>query len=231
MPRIFEGKPGSSRAVEPGRYGKALPYGLLGAVVGFGGGLIIVMVSGALGGEFWWIVLPLFTGICAVGMFFWGAWVIEGSGDLVRRLVMGGKMKPSHQYSYADSLVARGMYDAAITAYQEAAQEEPGDPEPFLRIGRVLRDRLERPDDAVASFRQARTAERASPQQVNLATREIIETLLYRTEDRRRAIPELARLAEQAQGTKAGDWAARTLAELKRELAWTIKGEEEEGGG
>lgn len=230
MPRIFEGKAGSTRAVEPGRYGKAVPYGILGAVVGFGAGLIIVMVSGAMGGEFWWIVLPLFTGISAVGMFFWGAWVIEGSGDLMRRLVMGGKMKPSHQYSYADSLVVRGMYDAAMRAYREAAEEEPGDPEPFLRIGRVLRDKLGRPDDAVASFREARAADRASPQQVNLATREIVETLLYRTEDRRTAIPELARLAEQAAGTKAGDWAQRTLTELKRELAWTIKGGEEDGG-
>ncbi len=165
----------------------------------------------------WWI-LPVFAGVVGFSMFLYGGLVIEGAGGLVERLYIGRETETAPQYSYADSLVARGMYERAVDAYEAAAAENPRNPEPLMRMARVYRDELRRPDEAIATFKRARQVEGAPPGQANLATREIVEILLG-SEDRRRAIPELARLAEQAAGTKTGDWAGRRLSELKQELA------------
>jgi len=218
-----------ARRIEPGRWGKAIPYGLQGLVVGAGGGLIITMVAGGLsGGEFWWWIIPVFSGIVGAVEYVYGALIIEGAGDLVARLFIGRLVETRTDYSYPESLVARGRYEDAVTAYEEAAAENPDDPEPLMRMARVLRDRLRRPEDAVAAFKRARMVEGAKPGQVQLATREIVETM-EATDEPLRAIPELARLAEQAAGTKTGEWAARRLKALKQELSWTIKDQARDG--
>jgi len=208
-------------------YITALPAVLVCGVLGFFGGVIIrgmvrLSTPDAPVGALPYLMAFLFGG---------GAFVVLAisisAGEFMRRITTGGPMRPSPQYSYPDSLVARGMYEGAVTAYREAIEEEQRegevDAEPYLRVARLYRDHLKAPDKALEWFEQARRARAATRDQVNMATRVIVDIHLHGTGDPSRAIPELARLAEQAAGSKIGDLAARRLADLKQELAWTIK--------
>ncbi len=53
------------------------------------------------------------------------------------------------EYSYAASLVARGRLEEAVRAYEESCGENPHDPEPRIRLARLLRDRLGRYEEAI----------------------------------------------------------------------------------
>jgi len=121
------------------------------------------------------------------------------------------------EYSRAESLVARARYDEASAAYRRHAEEHPEDPEPVLRLARLYRDRLHRYEDAAAHFSRARDIA-SEPGIRQLAARELIEVLARRTDKPARAIPELARLAEEQSGTPVGEWARVELARLKAEL-------------
>lgn len=197
-----------------------------GLVCGFFASILFWLLGG---GVLVLVIVPPVLAIVFAFVAFAVQAIMHGTGLFARRILEGGPMPPTPQYSYPESLVARGMYEDAIGAYQEAITEEaenrPVDAEPYLRIARVYRDQLKRPEDALTWFGHARRADAATRGQVDLATREIVEIHLHGGGDRLRAIPELARLAEQAAGSKIGDWAARLLAELRRELAWTTKAE------
>ncbi|MBI4539953.1 MAG: tetratricopeptide repeat protein [Gemmatimonadetes bacterium] len=137
----------------------------------------------------------------------------------------GGSSTPGkREHSYPESLAARGQYEEAIHAYEAAAHEFPHDPEPCLRAGRLLRDELGRHEDAIAWFKRGRFRVADDDGRAILATQEIVDIYLHKLGDRRRAIPELARLVEALGTSPAGCWTREQLAALKAELR-----DEEEG--
>lgn len=142
-----------------------------------------------------------------------------GRGVLLALGSSGHASPRRREYSFAQSLVARGLFEKAIAAYEEEVARDPRDPEPYLRIARILKDELVRPEEAGTCLRRARREAEMSPGQELLVSRELVE--LYRNELARpeKALPELARTAERFGGTPDGEWAARELAELKQELA------------
>lgn len=123
------------------------------------------------------------------------------------------------EYSFAQSLVARGLFEKAIAAFEEEVARDPRDPEPYLRIGRILKDELGRPEEAATWLRKARREAEMSPGQEILLSRELVELYRNRLGRPEKALPELARVAERFGGTPDGEWAARELAQLKKELA------------
>ena len=202
---------------------RALSLAAVGALMGF----LLIAVLGATGGAM--AALP----VVLAAVFFAGTlfhhFLIESAGGAVNRMLAGPSLGTSPpDYSYADSLVARGHYDGAVVAYREAA-EQAASPEPLLRAARVLRDRLGRYDEAVETLRAARSHPRADPGVEELVTREIVEILVTRAHEPARALPELARLADRHPDTQGGAWARRRMAELRQELWETVKDDTGEG--
>lgn len=124
--------------------------------------------------------------------------------------------KPS--YSGPESLAVRGRFEDAVNAYAAAARDEPGDPQPWLRIARIERADLKRPRRAIEALHAAR--ERAAPdsQTAQMIGREIAELYLFDLAEPARAMPELARIAATFPHTPTGQWAARELAYLKTRM-------------
>lgn len=159
---------------------------LLGAAV-WAGTFVIPLVSAALGGR-------------AAGTLY------NPSGSSTPR---------RREYSHAESLVARGFHREAVEAFEIAVAEGPTDPTPYLRIARLCRDQLGRPEDGARWFKRA-LAESEMSESVSLLTaRELVELYTVKLSQPGRAAPVLARIAEERGGTKLGDWAAEELASLK----------------
>jgi tetratricopeptide (TPR) repeat protein len=123
------------------------------------------------------------------------------------------------EYSQAESLAARGLYQEAITAFEVASAADPTDPTPSLRLARIHRDRLGKHQDAATWFKRA--LERAEPGSglALLVVKELVELYAVRLGTPARAAPLLARLAEGRPETPEGAWAADELKRLKTRMS------------
>lgn len=200
------------------RWKRGIRMGLYAGAVGFGAGMLITAVAGAMGGQFL-LWLPLFfTAVTGVSGYLIGALVIEGAGDVVGRIYGGGNVGTQREYSHAQSLAVRGDYQGAIAAYEAAAEEFPDDPYPLLLGARVLRDDLEDPETAAEWLRRART-DRTLDRSMDMAiSRELVELYDGPLETPAKALPELARLAETHPGTRSAEWAKETMKRLRASL-------------
>jgi tetratricopeptide (TPR) repeat protein len=119
------------------------------------------------------------------------------------------------EYSYAESLDQRGRYGDAAAAYELHCLEYPDDPEPYLRLARLYRDKLNQYEDALNWFRRARADARLTSGQQLLVIQEIVEIYLRKLRTPRKAIPELVLLCEKFPNTPAAEAAAGELAEMR----------------
>jgi tetratricopeptide (TPR) repeat protein len=122
------------------------------------------------------------------------------------------------EYSAARALAARGRYREAVDAYEIAAAESTGDPEPYLAAARILRDGLGDVEQAAAWFRRARQDARLTPGQELLVASELAELYTTKLGAPERAIPELARIAQLAPDSPQGRAAARRVRELRSDV-------------
>src|SRR5690606_2764929 len=98
---------------------------------------------------------------------------------------------------------------------ERAAAAYPEDTIPVLRLARLLRDQCRRPEDAARWFREALKRSRDANEEIGVV-RELIELYVHRLGEPRRALPELARLAEKRADTPAGAWAKREPGAIRR---------------
>lgn len=176
----------------------------------FMGVAVAVPLSGSLGG--WaFLIAPL-----AITVFVGGLALAfgEGVGALFGFVAhpRGAPVPPD--YSKAEALKLRGDLEGAKAALEDEIGRRPDDPRPSLRLARLLRDDLGRPDEALAWFRTARDAPGSSPSASAAIGRETVE-LLCRTDRIPAALTELARLADVHAGTPVGIWADQERARLK----------------
>ena len=147
-------------------------------------------------------------------------------------LVVGGRLAqnvyhPSgtttphkREYSREESLVMRGLYEDAISAFELAILERDAtDPTPYLRIARIYRDHLERYEDSARWFKQALSESDMHAGLVTLTRKELVELYAHRMNAPEKAAPMLARLAEALEGTPEGEWATAELGKIKRGMA------------
>ena len=130
----------------------------------------------------------------------------------------GSSTPAVREYSYADSLVARGQPEQAVAAYAELTRQHPEDPEPRLRRARVLRDQLRRYDDAVAELKGLLKMSALKSETELVALREIVEIHLHKQQQSARALPYLARIAEKYAGTPTAEWARNEAREIKASM-------------
>lgn len=181
-----------------------LPVGALLAMK-VGGNPILFMLSGFV------LVLLVTLGISEIALRTGGRaaqMIYNPRGTAVRR-----------EYSRAGALEAQGRYEDAAAAYEAACLEYPEDPEPYFRLARLLRDRLERHDEAARWFERCRAESRLEGLQGLVISQELIELYIHKLRTPRRAIPELTLLCERYPGTPAAEAAQRELAEMRELLA------------
>ncbi len=194
------------------------------AIIAAGAGAIMGALAGSFMAAKWgWssAVIPLAIVVMAVGVGGTFLLLVNRAGVVGSSIYApSGKTTPrAKEYSYPESLAARGMYEDAVSAFELViVEEQTTDPTPFLRIARIYRDQLERPEDAVRWFRRALSESEMHPGLAALTRKEIVE--LYRTklDQPEKAAPMLARLAEELAGTPDGDWAAEELAFVKQQM-------------
>lgn len=211
---------GTLKDVDSGARARRL-WGLIGAgagsIIGFWAGLFVLLkYGGPLA-----ILYPFVGALVAGALAYAGvSAIVAAAGGAAGTLYnpSGASVPYKRQYSYPASLAARGEHEDALVAYELAVAENPGDPEPYLRIARLLRDELGRYEDAARWFRKVRTETVLAEGQEILVSRELIELYRTRLDEPLKATPELARLAERYAGTPDGEWAARELAEAKEEI-------------
>lgn len=205
------------------KFKAALYAGTAGLLLGGGAGALLAAAAGIHPLFGMLIGVPLtMGGVYAVTMF-----VTHRSGEAAKIIYTpSGKSTPARRdYSYAQSLDVRGQYEEAARAYVEACEAFPDDPEPYFRLARLYRDHLQRYADAIRWLELVRLKTDLSPGRELLATQEIIEIYVHKLRTPRKAMPELARLAERFPDTPAGVAARRELAEMREMLV-----REHEGG-
>lgn len=154
-------------------------------------------------------------------VFFTARFASGAAGRAFSAMVYGGSGDSTphpREYSLPQSLALRGRYDEAIQAYRQFCAEFPEDPEPYVRIARLYRDDLERYEDAVTWFKRARAEAKTPPGLELIVSQEIIEIFTGKLGEPRRAIPELARLAERFAGRPEATWARGRMAEIRTAL-------------
>lgn len=175
-------------------------------------------VIGALAG--WFVGFGVILGfLVGAALVFWITTATErGAGSLMGKIYnpTGESAPRRREHSYAESLEIRGRYDEAIDAYEVALSEYPDDPEPYLRIARIYRDRHRDYDNAVFWFKRARSDANVTAGLEQLITREIVELYTSRVGKPERAIPELARLVDRFPGEPVAEWAREEI-ERRRE--------------
>lgn len=185
-------------------------WSLVGAFLGFLLG-VFLGVQGVGGG--WVIVVTTLVGWA--GSFFLPFLLLRGAGSAGSTLYApSGRSTPrKREFSLAESYAVRGEYDRAVAAFEDAIGEAPSDPEPYLRVARLQRDRVKDPAAAATWFKRA-LAEAVMSPGVRLRTRrELVELYVNRMGEPARAMPLLARIAAETPDSPDGVWAA---AELKR---------------
>lgn len=178
-------------------------------------------VIGGLGGAFKFGPLGFVAG-AALGygvVFYLTKLFVEGGGALMGKIYHphGESTPHKREYSEAQALALRGLFQEAIDCYETYVAEFPDDPEPYMGIARVYRDHLKRYDDAATWFRRARQAAGIDRGRELLVTREIIEVYMSKLRQPERAIPELARLADRFSGTREGDLAKVEIERIRAE--------------
>jgi tetratricopeptide (TPR) repeat protein len=171
-----------------------------------------------------WVIfahMPIYTPILVAV----GVWAITqlaitvGSAIAGRSLgLTGDTTPPRREYSAPQALAAQGRYEEAALAWEIAAAESAGDPEPYLALARLFRDHLGRPEDAAGWFRRARRDAALPPGYDLLVSQELIELYRSKLGQPERAIPELARICERFPGTPNAAAAERELATLRETL-------------
>lgn len=187
----------------------SLPGGLIGAAVG---------LYGAYEGR-WSALVGIIAGFLIAGLivFVVATVVSRGTATLAGSVLLpSGKSTPAQrEYSYPQSLAARGRYEEAITAFQVCCLDHPEDPEPYVRIARIYRDHLRSYDDALFWFKRARSESTLSPRYEMLITQEIIEVHTCKAGNPQKAIPELARMVDRFPDDPASDWARTEIRRLR----------------
>ena len=182
---------------------------------GIAGGLLGLLAGGFLGHPFLGGLLGA-LGIGLGSLLFWkrvGEAAHPFFAPAARRTTL------ARDYSRAETLAVRGHHDDAIAVYQEAIDEIPSDPEPYVRIAGLLTDKVSDPGKVAVWLRRAIQETELPASWEMVLVRELTELFRHRIGAPARAAPLLARIAERHEGSPDGEWAREELADIKRLMA------------
>jgi hypothetical protein len=174
-------------------------------------------IGGVMGIAFAWTFASVLT--AATGIFILK--VMGAAGATARAITFptGASVPYEEQFSYQDSLVARGDVDGALASYEAIITDQPSLPLPRLRAAE-LHARLGRdPERAAELFRSVRDMPAATPRDSLYASNRLIDLYEGPLDDPGRSLVELRRIIEKYPNTQAAVAARDALARLKARLA------------
>jgi hypothetical protein len=193
----------------------ALSWSFFGAVFG---SLVGLLTAGLTGSTPW---LAATVGALAGGglVYVFTTVLPELLGRAVGAIVWpsGRGNPPRSDHSLGDARRLQGEFYDAMAAYREEAEARPNDPAPRLRAARLLRDEMGRYQEAAHWFRQA-LAVSSSLEGRYSVLREMVEMAVQRWREPWRVLPDLARFAEEQEGTAPGTWAHDEGASIKASI-------------
>lgn len=188
-------------------------------VIAFFNVIIGIIFGGALGFFLYrrivFGVLVLGPPIAIIGFLI--TWfIVERSGAAARGLhTPSGDSTPSRsELSRETALLVAERFDEAIEALTAAGERDPTDVRPPLMIAELYRDRMERPEEAVAWFRRAAAVPALTLETERMILRDLVE-LCVKLERPELAAPALSRAASVHEGDRLGHWARQELKAIK----------------
>jgi hypothetical protein len=185
-------------------------------------GIIVAVISGAagalMGGGGVFKISSLVGVVIGIIAYFVALFIADRLGAAGASIFSpgGSSTPPPRQYSFADSLAARGLLTEAAEAYEGLSHEYPADPEPCVRHARLLRDRMSRPEEAADRFRRALAAKDLDPASEAALLRELSELYMYKLQTPNKALPYLAQLAAKHPTHPASKWARAEAVEIRQ---------------
>jgi len=183
---------------------------------------IIGLIFGGLVAYRYGVPYPIGAVFGAVFVILTVRLVLRGAARMVIGSIFGAGSTSTprrREYSLAESFLIRGDLSGAITAFERHVTEDPADPEPYVRIARLYRDKLEQPGVAAQWLDRCRRESQIDPGLELIVTQELIELYLNKLHSPRKAIPELTLLTHKFPNTPNAAAAERELVELRAMLA------------
>ena len=193
---------------------KAVAWSLAPAIIGALVGGMLAPVFGIAG------PVGFFLGavIAGAASFVLVTTVADRAGRAAATLYAGGNHPMPSQFSLAESLIVRGHLDQAAAELRRAADAEPDLSAPHIRLARLLRDRLHRPDEALHWFRAALGTRDLDDGTALLLLREVVD-LCRASGSARRALPTLAKVAAERPDTHIAAWVRETMLAIRQETS------------
>ncbi len=180
---------------------------------------VAVAAAFLIGGDAVGIMLFALGGLVAGALASLGAWYFaSGAGAGFKAFIQpsGASTPYQQQYSYEESLAARGDIVAALGAYEQRIANEPANVEVRARAAELYARKDADPACAAELFRELRTIPGVTPARVLYASHRLIDLYRGPLDDEGRMLVELRRLAETFPGTPDADRARDLIREPKR---------------
>ena len=153
--------------------------------------------------------------------YFAGLASANSAGAVARAYTMpsGGSTPYEDQFSYQESLAARGDVAGALESFEAVIAERPGVAAPRLKAADLYARRGTDPHRAAALFREVRDLPSASPRDALYAASRLVDLYDGPLEEPGRALVELRRLIELHPGTDVAAGARTAIARIKAQRA------------
>lgn len=143
------------------------------------------------------------------------------AGGVARAVTMpsGASTPYEDQFSYQESLAARGDVVGALESYEAVIEERPGAAAPRLKAAELYATGGKDPRRAAALFREVRDLPGASARDALYAAQRLVSLYDGPLGEPGRALVELRRLVERHPGTDVAAGALAAIARIKAERA------------
>jgi hypothetical protein len=174
-------------------------------------------MSGATGGAFALVISLLLTGAARVFILT----VTAGGGAVAQAIAFptGNSTPYAVQYSFQESLAARGDVAGALESFEAVIQDSPDSALPRIRAAELYAKGSRDLKRAAELFRSVRDMPAASSRDVLYASSRLVDLYDGPLEDPGRALVELRRIIERFPSSPAASSARNALPVLKARLA------------
>jgi hypothetical protein len=147
--------------------------------------------------------------------------LVGASGALALAITFpsGASSPYEEQFSFQESLAARGDVEGALASYEAIITDRPYAPLPRLRAAELHATRGRDPERAAVLFRSVRDMPAATPRDALYASHRLVDLYDGPLADPGRALVELRRIIERFPNSPAAVRARAALPELKARLA------------
>ena len=186
-----------------------VPFMFIGLLIGFKLRLRPVEIVGCM------IATGLIAGMVVryVSMALAG---IAGSAVLSALQPSGASTPYQHQYSYQESLAAKGDIAGAIESYEALIAEWSDDFEARVRVADLYARSAKQPEKAAEHFRAVQRTPDVTPERLIYASNRLVDLYLGPLDDDGHAMIELRKIIDWAPNSAVGQNARLALSNLKK---------------